>query len=308
MLVARYVPASAGHRARRIDVPGAVLAALGLGGPVFALIEQPRLGWGSPGVLVPLLAGVVLLVAFIVHERRARDPMLPLELFARHNFAVGNIETLAMYGGLAILFFLLSLFLQEVAHFKPTEAGLATLPVTIIMFAFSRQFGRAADRFGPRFFMGAGPLVCAAGMLLLLRLGTHVSFLTDVVPPLVVFALGLSMTVAPLTATVLAGVEPARAGIASAVNNAVARMAGLLGVAILGPLIGVELTVSAFRMAIGAAAALLAAAGLLGALFVRNPVRVVRAEECPGGQLAGVTREAAGCQDAQPGERAQVAA
>ena len=140
-----------------------------------------------------------------------------------------------MYGGLAILFFLLSLFLQEVAHWKPTEAGLATLPTTVIMFPLSRRFGRLADRFGPRLFMGAGPLLCAAGMLLILRLGRSLSFVTDILPALVVFALGLSMTVAPLTATVLAGVDREQAGIASAVNNAVARIAGLLGVALLGP-------------------------------------------------------------------------
>jgi EmrB/QacA subfamily drug resistance transporter len=303
-LIVRFVPLSEEHRSRHIDTPGAVLAALGLGGPVFALIEQPRLGWVSPGVLGPLLLGVAMLVAFVVRERRARDPMLPLGLFARHNFAVGNVETLAMYGGLAILFFLLSLFLQEVAHWKPTEAGLATLPTTVVMFALSRRFGRLADRYGPRLFMGAGPLICALGMALLLRLGTRVSFVSDILPALVVFALGLSMTVAPLTATVLAGVERAQAGIASAVNNAVARIAGLLGVALLGPLIGARLSVSTFHLALGAAAALLAAAGLLGGLLVRNPARVVRAEDCPGGQLAGVTREAAGCGE---GDGARVA-
>ena len=310
LLIIRFVPGSDEPRVHRhIDTPGALLAALGLGGPVFALVEQPRLGWTSPGVLAPLVLGVILLGAFLVRERRARDPMLPLGLFARHNFAVGNVETLAMYGGLAILFFLLSLFLQEVAHWKPTEAGLATLPTTVIMFLLSRRFGRLADRFGPRLFMGAGPLLCAAGMLLLLRLGRSVSFVTDVLPALVVFALGLSMTVAPLTATVLAGVDRAQAGIASAVNNAVARIAGLLGVALLGPLIGARLSVSTFHLALGAAAGLLAAAGVLGGVLVRNPVRTVRAEDCPGGQLAGVTREAAGCPDAEqtPAARRPVA-
>jgi EmrB/QacA subfamily drug resistance transporter len=300
VLVARFVPDSAERPGRHIDIPGAVLAALGLGGPVFALIEQPRLGWGSPAVILPLVLGVLMLVAFVFRERRARDPMLPLGLFRRHNFAVGNIETLAMYGGLSILFFLLSLFLQEVAHWKPTAAGLATLPTTVVMFLFSRQFGRLADRFGPRFFMGAGPLVSAAGMLLLLRLGTEVSFVTDLLPGLLVFSVGLSMTVAPLTATVLAGVAHDQAGIASAVNNAVARIAGLLGVSILGPLIGAQLTVSTFHISMAAAAALLVGAGVLGSLFVENPTRVVLAEDCPGGQLAGVARDAAGCPEIQP--------
>jgi len=295
LLIARYVPAGAEHRTRRIDAPAAVLAALGLGGPVFALIEQPRLGWVSPGVLLPLIAGVAMLGAFIVRERTAADPMLPLALFRRHNFTVGNLETFAMYAGLAILFFLLSLFLQEVGHWTPTQAGLATLPTTIVMFTLSRPFGRLSDRYGPRLFMSVGPLLCAIGLLLMLRLGRHPDFVTELLPALVVFALGLAGTVAPLTATVLAGVESNQAGIASAVNNAVARVAGLIGVAALGPLIGARLSVSTFHLALAAAAVLLAAAGLLGAVFVENPRRAVRAEECPGGQIAGVARDAAGC-------------
>jgi predicted MFS family arabinose efflux permease len=226
--------------------------------------------------------------------------MLPLELFARHNFTVGNVETLAMYAGLAVLFFLLSLFLQEVAGWSPTHAGLATLPTTIVMFALSKRFGRLADRLGPRLFMGAGPLVAAAGLLLFMRVGRHVTFTTDLLPALLVFALGLAMTVAPLTATVLAGVAEAQAGIASAVNNAVARVAGLAGVAALGPLIGARLTVSTFRAALAAAAALVAVAGVLGAVLVRNPQRRVRGEDCPGGQIAGAARDAAGCADRQP--------
>jgi EmrB/QacA subfamily drug resistance transporter len=299
-LVVRFVPARDGRASRRVDVPGAVLAALGLAGPVFGLVEQPRLGWMSAGVIVPILAGVVLLAAFALRERVAADPMLPLGLFCRHNFTVGNIETLAMYAGLSILFFLLSLFLQEVAGWTPTAAGLATLPTTLVMFVLSRRFGRLADQLGPRLFMGAGPLVAAAGLLLLLRLGRHVSFASGVLPALVVFALGLSMTVAPLTATVLAGVEEGQAGIASAVNNAVARVAGLVGVAALGPLLGGQLTVSRFHVALAAAAGLVAGAGLLGAAFVQNPSRRVRAGDCSGGQIAGAPRDAAGCRDDEP--------
>jgi EmrB/QacA subfamily drug resistance transporter len=234
-LIAIAVPSvrAAGAR-RRLDVPGAVLCALGLAGPVYALIEQPRLGWGSPGVLAPLLAGLVLLVLFLARERRARDPMLPLGLFARRNFSVGNAETLAMYGGLAVLFFFLTLFLQQVAGYTPLQSGLATLPVTIVMFLLSRRFGMLADRYGPRFFMGAGPLIAAGGLLLLQRADASVSYLGVLLPALLVFALGLSMTVAPLTAAVLAGADSGDAGIASAVNNAVARIAGLLATAALG--------------------------------------------------------------------------
>ena len=215
-------------------MPGAALCALGLGGPVFALIEQPRLGWSNPGVVVPLTAGVALLIGFVVYESRARDPMLPLGLFRRRNFSAGNVETLAMYAGLAVLFFFLVLFLQQVGGYTPLQSGLATLPVTGIMFACSRRFGALADRYGPRLFMGAGPLLAAAGLLLFQRVGVKVDYASDVLPALLVFAVGLSMTVAPLTAAVLAGAERSQAGIASAVNNAVARVAGLLGTAAVG--------------------------------------------------------------------------
>jgi len=234
-LVRIAIPPSERRKAdgRRIDVLGAGLCALGLAGPVFALIEQPRLGWSSVGVIAPLLAGAILLVAFVLFESRARDPMLPMRLFRRRNFAAGNVETFSMYAGLSILFFFLTLFLQQVGRYSPLQAGLATLPATVVMFALSRRFGALADRFGPRFFMGAGPLVAASGLMLLERVGEPVHYVADVLPGLLVFSLGLSMTVAPLTAAVLAGAEH-EAGIASGVNNAVARVAGLLGTAAVG--------------------------------------------------------------------------
>ena len=297
VLVIRFVPDAAHDRGRHVDLPGAVLAALGLGGPVFALIEQPRLGWTSPAVLGSLIGGVVLLGAFLARERSARDPMLPLRLFGRRNFAVANAETLVMYAGLSVLFFLLALFLQEVAGWTATQAGLATLPTTLVMFALSKRVGRLADQRGPRLFMGLGPLVAAVGLLLFLRVGRHVNVAADLLPALLVFALGLSLTVAPLTATVLAGVGEGQAGIASAVNNAVARVAGLVGVAALGPVIGSHLSVSKFHLALGAAAVLLALAGTVGATLIRNPTRLVLAAECSGGQIAGAAHDAAGCRD-----------
>jgi EmrB/QacA subfamily drug resistance transporter len=218
---------------QRVDVVGALLCALGLGGPVFALIEQPRLGWSSAGVTGPLLAGVVLFCLFLLYESRAEHPMLPLGLFGRRNFSAGNVETFAMYAGLSVLFFFLVLFLQQIGGYTPLKSGLATLPVTIVMFVLSRRFGALADRYGPRFFMGAGPLVAAGGLLLFQRVGLKVGYLDEVLPALLIFALGLSMTVAPLTAAVLAGSEQ-EAGIASGVNNAIARVAGLLGTAAVG--------------------------------------------------------------------------
>jgi EmrB/QacA subfamily drug resistance transporter len=238
-LILAVIPRMEGARdkSRSVDLPGALLCALGLGGPVFALIEQPRLGWGSPAVLIPLMGGVMLFVCFGFYESRARDPMLPLVLFRRRNFSAGNVETLAMYAGLSILFFFLTLFLQQIGGYTPLQSGLAVLPTTAIMFALSKRFGALADRFGPRFFMGAGPLLGACGLLLFQRVGADVNYVSDVLPGLLVFSLGLSMTVAPLTAAVLAGVESDQAGIASAVNNAVARVASLLGTAALGAVV-----------------------------------------------------------------------
>ena len=160
--------------------------------------------------------------------------MLQLELFSRRNFAVGNAETLAMYGGLAILFFFLTIFLQQVAGYTALESGLTIVPVTLVMFALSRRFGGLADRLGPRVFMGAGPLVASCGILLLLRTGLDTDYVTDLLPALLVFALGLSLTVAPLVATVLADADESDAGIASAINNAIARVAGLVGVSVVG--------------------------------------------------------------------------
>jgi EmrB/QacA subfamily drug resistance transporter len=240
LVIPRAAPREAG--ARRIDVPGALLCAAGLAGTVFGLIEQPRLGWSSPGVIGPLLGGVALLGAFVAYERRARDPMLPLGLFRDRNFSAGNIETFSMYAGLSILFFFLVLFLQQIGGYSPLKSGLTMLPVTAVMFFLSRRFGALADRFGPRLFMGAGPLVCAVGLLLFQRVGIHIDFFTDVLPALLVFSLGLSMTVAPLTAAVLAGVGQAQAGIASGVNNAIARVAGLIGISAVGAAVAASFT------------------------------------------------------------------
>jgi EmrB/QacA subfamily drug resistance transporter len=243
-VIPRAAPRAEGSSGRTVDVLGGVLCALGLGGPVFALIEQPRLGWSSPGVFLPLIAGALLLVAFLLHEARTRDPMLPLGLFARRNFAIGNVETLTIYAGLSTLFFFLVLFLQQVAGYSPLKSGLATLPTTLVMFVLSRRFGALADRYGPRLFMGLGPIIAGVGLLLLLRLQVHVDYLTQVLPALLTFSVGLSMTVAPLTAAVLAGVEEGQAGIASGVNNAIARVAGLLGIAAIGAVVAAQFSSS----------------------------------------------------------------
>ena len=302
-LVLAAVPPAARVAARRVDYTGAVLCVLGLAGFVFALIEQPRYGWSDPRIWIPLVGGVAVFALFLVHERRTAEPMLKLELFSRRNFAVGNVETLAMYAGISILFFYLVIYLQQVAGYSALRSGLTMLPVTLVMFALSRRFGALADRYGPRAFMGGGPLIAAAGILLLLRLGMHVSFFVDLLPALVIFSVGLSVTVAPLTATVLADADKTDAGIASAVNNAIARVAGLVGVAVVGVVVASTLTgdtfaaneesVHAFHEAIAVCAALVAAGGVAGVIGIVNPRRAVNAEGCPGGQLAGVPEPAA---------------
>jgi EmrB/QacA subfamily drug resistance transporter len=241
VIVRAAVPARPPQAAREpLDILGAVLCALGLAGPVFALIRQPSVGWGSPDVLVPAIVGIALLVAFVVHEARTPHPMLPLGLFRRRNFAFGNLETLAMYGGLSAMIFFLVLFLQQVAGYDALQAGLATMPITVVMFALSRRAGRLADRYGPRWFMGGGPLVAAVGLAMLQRVDANVDYVRDVLPAILIFALGLSATVAPLTATVLADADEHNAGIASGVNNAIARVAGLLAVAALGAVVAAQ--------------------------------------------------------------------
>jgi EmrB/QacA subfamily drug resistance transporter len=223
-----------------IDFVGIALSSVGLGGPVFALVEQPTYGWGDPLVAVPLAAGVLALVAFVWWESRARAAMLPLGLFRSRNFAVVNAATLCVYAGLYGATFFITLFLQQVAGYSPFEAGVATTPVTIVMFLLSGRFGALAGRIGPRLVMGIGPLVGAVGLLGMIRVDVGADYIATVLPALLAFGLGLAMTVAPLTTTVLDSVEERRAGIASGVNNAVSRVAGVLAIAVLGAVVSAQ--------------------------------------------------------------------
>ena len=244
-LIGRHVPKAAerptgGH----VDFLGGLLCALGLGGTIFALIEQPRMGWDDPLVFGTFLGGLACLVLFVLHERRSPSPMLPLWLFRSRNFAVGNVTTLAMYAGLGGMLFLLGIYVQQVAGYSALGAGAAFLPVTVLIFSLSKRFGALADQRGPRLFMAVGPIVAGAGMLLMLRVGEDADYLTEVLPALLVFGFGLALTVAPLTATVLAAVDDSRSGIASGVNNAVSRVAGLLAIAVLGTFISAQFSSS----------------------------------------------------------------
>jgi EmrB/QacA subfamily drug resistance transporter len=303
LLILAAVPTSTRTAGRRVDVVGAALCAIGLGGFVFAMIEEPHRGWHSAVILITMIGGLVSFASFLAYERHAPEPMLKLELFSHRNFAIGNVETFSVYAGLAILFFYLTIYLQQVAGYSALESGLTTLPVTVVLFVLSRRFGALADRLGPRLFMGAGPLIAAAGILLLARVGRHVSYVTDLLPALLVFALGLTMTVSPLTATVLADANESDAGIASAVNNAVARVAGLLGVSIVGVVVAAALvgdtfaanqaSVRGFHQVIVICAVLVAAGGITGTIGIVNPRRQVEAAQCSGGQLVGAPAPAA---------------
>jgi EmrB/QacA subfamily drug resistance transporter len=301
VLVFMAVPAPTGpRRAARLDWIGAVLTVLGLAGPVIAL-TIPQLWFAGP-------IGVALLLAFIWHERRTDEPMLPLELFGRRNFLYGNLQTFAMYGGLGALFFFLTLFLQQVAGYEALEAGVAQIPTTIVMFLFSKRFGALADRFGPRLFMGLGPLVSAVGVFLMLRMKDDFSYWTELFPALLLFSLGLVATVTPLTATVLADADERNAGIASGVNNAIARVAGLLCIAAIGAVVdaayasrtdagatlevvpgvpeSLSASVYAFHVGVAVCGALIAVGGVLGIVGIRNPRREVSCADCAGGAAA----------------------
>ncbi|TDC56064.1 DHA2 family efflux MFS transporter permease subunit [Actinomadura sp. KC345] len=292
LVAARHVPESVDPEARgRFDVLGAALAALALAGTTYALTEAPG-GDAAPAVIgAAAVAGLAAAAAFVVVERArgrgrplpgaragrtAPQPMLPLDVFASRQFSAVNVVTFIMYGGMGVMFFLFVLNLQVVGGFSPIAAGTALLPVTVLMLLLSARAGALAQKIGPRAPMAAGMLVAAAGMLMVSRIGADASYVRDVLPAVVVFGLGLSAVVAPLTATVLATAEVRHAGVASGVNNAVARAAGLLAVAAIPPLAG--LTGDAyqnpgdfsrgFESAMLACAALLAAGAVLTVLTV----------------------------------------
>jgi EmrB/QacA subfamily drug resistance transporter len=262
-----------GNERARVDVVGGVLCVFGLGGPVFALIEEPRRGWGDPLIFGTFAGGLLLIVLFVVWERHHPQPMLPLRLFNKRNFTVANVETLTVYAALSTLTFFLVLFLQQLAGYSPLKSGLVLIPITIVMFLLSPRVGRLSMRRGPRFFMGVGPLVIAVALVPLVRLKPGFDYWRDLFPWLLLFSVGLSMVVAPLTSTVLADAGERDSGIASGVNNAVARVAGLLGIAVVGAAIaGVDnkLDLPGFRKAIWITAALVATGGLVGLTGIRN--------------------------------------
>jgi EmrB/QacA subfamily drug resistance transporter len=277
----RHVPETRDPSATgRVDVLGAVLGAAGLAGVTYALIEAPARGSSAAVVVGAGLLGVGAMGAFLLAELRERHPMLPLGIFRSAQFSAANAVTFAVYGAFGGIFFLLIVHLQVVAGFSPLAAGTAMLPITVIMLLLSARAGALAGRIGPRLPMSLGPLVCAGGAALMLRIGTGADYLTDVLPAVVVLGLGLSFLVAPLTATVLAAADAQHAGVASGVNNAVARAAGLIAVAVLPAVAGLSgddytdpaAFAGGFRIALLVSVGLLIVGAALAAATIRNDV------------------------------------
>ena len=300
LAIATRIPAAGGSRSRRRpDWLGAGLCVIGLAGPTIGLVRQPGRGWADPLVAGPIVLGVAVFALFLRWERSgAADPMLPLELFRRPNFTWGNVQTALVYGGLGLLFFVLVVFLQQTAGYTALEAGAATIPTTVVMFLFAKRFGALADRHGPRPFMAAGPLVSAIGVIYLVAMVDDTpSFQRDVIPGTTIFALGLAIVVAPLTAAILADADESNAGIASGVNNAVARVAGLVATAAVGTGAGGALNLDGFRMALAAVAGLLAVGAAIGLRGTGSTRREVAASRCAGGQLVGAPSAVADAPD-----------
>ncbi|HEX7163619.1 MAG TPA: DHA2 family efflux MFS transporter permease subunit [Trebonia sp.] len=279
-VAARHVPESRAPGPRQpLDVGGAVTISLALAGLTYGLIEASAVGWTAPTVLASLLAGVALLVAFCVIETRGSHPMLPLTVFRARQFSAANAVTFVVYGALGGALFLVPVVLQEVSGYSALEAGIAMLPLTAIMLAGSARSAALSARIGPRLQMTVGPLVIAVGMALFVRVHGSGDYLTQVLPAVLVLGFGLVTNVAPLTATAMSAAPAEHSGVASAVNNDVARAAGLIAVAVLPTLAGITgdaylhpaALTQGFHNAVLIAAVAAAAGGLLAAATIRNP-------------------------------------
>ena len=297
VITARHVPETkAPGPVPRLDVKGAACISGALAGITYGLIAASSYGWGSVPVLVPLAAGAALLGLFIWVEGSEPQPMLPLGVFRSRQFSAANAETFVVYAALGGLLFLLPTVLQVVSGYSPLAAGASLLPVTFIMLVLSSRSGRLASRIGPRLQMSVGPLVIAASFLLFTRIGGSGGYLSEVLPAVLVFGLGVSIMVAPLTATAMAAAPADHAGVASAVNNDVARAAGLIAVAILPALAGITgesylhpaLLAHGFRVAAVIAAVFCVAGGVLAALTIRNPSRAVCTASNPNGSYCAL--------------------
>jgi EmrB/QacA subfamily drug resistance transporter len=276
----RHVPETRDPTATgKLDIPGAVLAATGLAAATFALISASE-GRSTATVAVTAVLGALLLIAFLVNERRSANPMMPLTIFESKQFTAANLVTFCVYAALSGVFFLLVAFLQITMGYSAIAAGSAALPVTVIMLLFSSRAGALATRIGPKWPLTIGPIGIAAGMLMMLRIDPGDSYLSTVFPAVMVYGAGLTLVVAPVTATVLAAADDRHAGVASGINNAVARVAGLIAVAVLPLIAGLsgaafydaEAMDDGFKIAMVVTACLSLVGGLIAFLMIDSEV------------------------------------
>ncbi|MGW9158132.1 MFS transporter [Microbacterium sp. NPDC055665] len=271
-------------RGIKVDWSSGALCAVGLGAVVFALIEQPNMGWQSPAIWIPAVVGAALFALFLWRQQHSTSPLMPLWLFRVRDFGWGNLATLFVYAALSLNGFVVGVYLQQGAGLSATAAGLASLPMTILMILLSSRAGQWAGRWGPRIFMTVGPLIMAAGALMLLLVAADFDYWWQVLPAMIVMGLGLSLTVAPLTAAILGAIDENHSGIASAVNNAVSRVAGLLVVAMLSTIVGGTLDLDGFHSAAWVTAALLVVGGVVSWIGIRrNPSEPAAADVAASG-------------------------
>jgi EmrB/QacA subfamily drug resistance transporter len=274
----------------RVDVAGAALSAIGLAATVYALIECHHRGWTST-LVTTLLVGLAALLAFVAWERRTPDPMVPLRLFAMRNFAGANLATAFVYGGLTLGSIATALYLQEVAGYPAIVAGLITLPNPIVSFLFARRVGNAANRIGPRVFLVAGPVLAGLGLLLICPTANHFDFATHLLPGRLVLAVGLVLTITPLSSVNLVSVDTARSGIAAAIQNAVGRTSALTAVACVGVIAAGTINNVSFARLLEVAAALYFLGAVVGGTTITKPVATgeLVPAELPPGDMAGTT-------------------
>jgi EmrB/QacA subfamily drug resistance transporter len=270
-LAYRYVDESQDQRHRHVDVRGAAMAALALAGITYGLIEGPSNQWQTQALL-PMIGGILVGAWFLWFESKNKDPMVQLRLFRSRNFSGSNAMTFAMYGALAGFLFSLVIYMQNKLGYSAIKAGVSLLPVSLMLLFFSSRVGALSTRIGPRLFLTAGPLIASLGMFLLIGYKSGDSYLWFLLPRVLLFSIGLVLLVAPLTTTVMTSVADTSSGIASGINNAVSRIAGLVVIALLG-LAG---TGNVYRFSMTLCAVFAAAAGVISFLMIQNPAKQIK--------------------------------
>lgn len=279
----------------RVDTAGVVLSAVGLAATVYALIESQRDGWTDPAVLAPLVVGVAALAGFVSWQHRSRCPMLPLRLFTFRNFAAANVVTAFVYGALTLGSLAVALYAQEIGGYSATAAGLATLPIPALSFVFARHVGRIAARVGPRAFLIGGPAVAGIGLLLIRPKPSGFHAISDLIPGMTVLGIGLVATITPLTSVMLASVPAEHSGLASAINNAVSRLAALMSIGSMGLITAGAASATGFAHALEVSATLFALGALCAALLITNPPGGCPPVPC---DIAALCRDRPGAQPA----------